>query len=32
LEIQVFRGFFILTEIHNIPPNYPYFPWLWWKQ
>jgi hypothetical protein len=25
LEIQVFQGFFVLTEIHNIPPNYPCF-------
>jgi hypothetical protein len=25
LEFQAFRGFFFLTEIHNIPPNYPCF-------
>ena len=25
LEFQSFRGFFFLTEIHNIPPNYPCF-------
>ena len=25
LEFQAFRGFFVLTEIHNIPPNYPCF-------